>query len=374
MTSANLARRGVLMGAAAGLAGTAAMASPGVIPLKTLAAAKGVVFGSSIAAGPAGTLTGSLADADYRRIVVNECAAIVPENELKAYTIVGWKADYYDFKPADEVAAFAADNGLKLRGHTLLWNRTDMMPAWMAQADFGPNPAAAAETWLRDYIGRVCGRYADQIYEWDVVNETILPETGELRVTPFTQALGFDALRITFEAAREHAPRARLVYSDYMTWGWGPKHRAGVLKLLERFRRDNVPVDALGVQGHIGGAQKIDRKDRREWLAFITDVTAMGYKLAITEFDVNDRKMRGDIARQDAGMAAMARDFLDLMLSFRELDQVLCWGMVDSFSWIQDEAKKRGAGPSRPNPYDAQFRPKPMRDALAAAFAAAPLR
>ena len=38
--------------------------------------------------------------------------------------------------------------------------------------------AAAAEDFLRGYIGRVAGRYAPQIYAWDVVNPIVKYESS----------------------------------------------------------------------------------------------------------------------------------------------------------------------------------------------------
>jgi endo-1,4-beta-xylanase len=208
-----------------------------------------------------------------------------------------------------------------------------------------------------------------------VVNETVDPKSGQLRDTPFNKVLGFDALRIAFEAAREHAPQAQLVYNDYMSWETGnEQHRTGVLKLLEQFKAKKVPVEALGVQSHIGNVGQIQDTQHQQWRAFIDEVVAMGYKLLITEFDVNDKALPGDAATRDPQIAAAAKGYLDLMLSYKQLDQVLCWGMVDKFSWLQNFSKRTDKTPQRPTPYDDNYRPKPLREAIAAAFESAPKR
>jgi endo-1,4-beta-xylanase len=48
--------------------------------------------------------------------------------------------------------------------------------------------------------------------------------------------------------------------------------------------------------------------------------------------------------------------------------------MVDSHSWLQGFSPRADKQPQRPNPYDAAYPPKPMREAIAAAFASAPGR
>jgi endo-1,4-beta-xylanase len=288
--------------------------------------------------------------------------------------VIGAQPGKFDFEPGDRIAQFARANGMKLRGHTLFWNRDEYSPKWLLES-IGSGTAQAAERFLRDYIKRVCTHYGEQIISWDVVNETIDPKTGENRNTPFTRLLGFDALRIAYEAAREHAPKAQLVYNDYMSWEAGnEKHRTGVLKLLEQFKARNIPVDALGVQSHIGNDGRIQDAQRKEWRAFIDAAVGMGYKLLITEFDVNDKDLPGDNPTRDAQVAAAAKGYLDVMLSYKQLDQVLCWGMVDKFSWLQQFSKRTDKTPQRANPFDSNYQPKPLRDALAAAFQAAPQR
>src|SRR4029077_12412940 len=111
----------------------------------------------------------------------------------------------------------------------------------------------AGERYLRSYVRQVCTHYGNQIRSWDVVNEAIDPKSGQLRETPFTRVLGFDVLRIAYEAARESAPRAQLVYNGYISCtARDETHRAGVLRLLEQFKHRRIPVDALGIQSHLG--------------------------------------------------------------------------------------------------------------------------
>ena len=61
----------------------------------------------------------------------------------------------------------------------------------------------------------------------------------------------------------------------------------------------------------------------------------MGYKLIITEFDVNDRMAPGPIAQRDRMVADYARAYLDVMLSYPQLGDILAWGMVDRYSWLE---------------------------------------
>jgi len=132
--------------------------------LRAIAAEKGILFGSAVGAGKPGTLTGSFADARYLEVLQRECAVLVPENELKSY-VISAERDQLDFEPGDRIARFAKDHGMKLRGHTLLWNRTEFMPKWLAES-FGALSASAGERYLHSYIERVCTHYRTQIHSW----------------------------------------------------------------------------------------------------------------------------------------------------------------------------------------------------------------
>ena len=376
--------------ATASLLPCAAQAQAGTTPdsLNALAAAKGLRFGSCLGTGPSGaphpaTFDGSRAnsydDPKVRDLFVKECGILVPENELKWYTLRP-APGAFDFARADKLIAFADANRLLVRGHTLLWHNMQWFPPWVANYDFGPRPATEAERLLREHVGAVCKRYGGRIFAWDVVNETIDPDTGAMRDTVFTKYLGDQIIDIMFHAAREALPRGQLVYNDYMNWGAGnARHRAGVLALLERLKKNGVPIDALGVQAHIGpGASattpNLSPDDEAEWRKFLDAATGLGLDLVITEFDVGDQNLPADTALRDRAVADLARRYLDVMLGYPQLRYVMAWGLVDKYSWLRDRWPRADGLPKRPSLYDDDYQAKPVRDAIADALRAAPTR
>ena len=77
---------------------------------------------------------------------------------------------------------------------------------------------------------------------------------------------------------------------------------------------------------------------------------------------------------RDAAVADLARRYFDVMLSYPQLRYVMAWGLVDKYSWLQGRWPRADGLAKRPNPYDDDYRPKPLREAIAAAFRAAPPR
>jgi endo-1,4-beta-xylanase len=379
---ANWSRRAILGAgmstavAAVPLRAAELVSEAGADSLESLAHVKGLHFGTSL--GGRG-----LADPRYLELVRSQCGVIVPENALKMPSIQPAPGEFH-FERAEALLAFAEANKMLTRGHCLLWHHPRWLPKWLDGYDFGAAPANTAETVLTGHITATSAHFGKRIVSWDVVNEAIDNITGEMRETSLSKAMGSadKVLQTAFHAARAALPTTELVYNDYMGWeSGGAAHRDGVLRLLERFRKTGTPVNTLGIQAHIGSGNQennanraFDARDERAWRRFLEEATGMGYALAITELDVHDATVPGDSDVRDQQVAALGRAFLDLTLSFKQVNVVVCWGLVDSHSWLQGRTPRKDGLPKRPTPYDNHYLSKPLRGAVAAALRAAPLR
>ncbi len=366
----------VLSAGAAIVAAMPAAAAPGA-GLNAIASKRGLRFGSAVAWCPPGADRGGVGNPRYTALLERDCGILVAENEMKWQRLRPTPTTF-DFERADAIAAYAKAKGMAMRGHTLLWHQTKWMPRWEASHDFGPRPATAGAAMLTNHIQTVIGRYAPRVTSWDVVNEAVNPDGSGLYETALSRAIGGAeaTLDLAFRTARAAAPGAQLVYNDYMSWEPdNARHRAGVLKLLEGFRTRGTPVDALGVQSHLvtqpGGSLTAQQA---EWRRFLDAVTAMGYKLVVTEFDVRDNGLPADPAARDRAVADYARAYLDVTLGYPQLRDILAWGMTDRYSWIEGFEPRADKALRRPTLYDREFKPKPLHAAVAAALAAAPKR
>jgi len=365
-------RRQVLAGLAAGVATVRhpALAASDRAALRAIAAARGVLYGSTIAAGQVE------AGDDFTDLVRRECAALVTENELKWGNICD-APDEYDFVRADAIIDFATANAIAVRGHTLLWYyRT---PRWFRELP----DAATAERAMLDHIATVAGRYRGRVRIWDVVNEPVEPAHGRadgLRGAIFADKIGPHYLDLAFRAARDADPTARLLLNEYgveYDSAADDAKRRVVLRHLERLKRDGVPVEILGIQGHLEiGAKPFSARKLRD---FIATVAAMGIEIAVTELDVVDAAAPGDIARRDRMVADEYRRFLEVMLDEPATRTVFTWGLSDRHSWIvrheagENTWRSDGMTP-RPLPFDAALAPKPAWSSVAECLAGASRR
>jgi endo-1,4-beta-xylanase len=366
-----------LSGAAVMTAAGCASTGPAFESLDAIGRRKGLRVGSAIGLPePGNTQRFGFDDAAYRDLVARECGVVVCENEMKWHALRPG-AQQFSFGPADTISGWARSQGLLLRGHTLLWADAQFFPGWLKGA---ATDASSAEALLTQHIATVCTRYP-HIESWDVVNEAISQDTGDFRSNPLSARMGaLPMIEAAFRAARRHAPQAQLVYNDFMGWGPGSaKHRAGVLRLLRTLKQRGVPIDALGLQAHVGTAgdgSPMDPEggDERAWRQFLDEATALGLDLLITEFDVNDRYLAADTAQRDQQVAGVARLFLDITLSYPRLQTLMFWGLADHLSWLQNRWPRTDGLPKRPAPYDEQLRAKPLREAVAQALRAMPQR
>lgn len=341
---------------------TRASASDG---LAAIAASRGLLYGaaaksSSLVASP------ELASA-YAR----ECGMLVPEVGLK------WQAlrpdrDTFDFSDPDWLLRFAADHGLRFRGHTLIWYKA--LPAWVEREITPGN----AESLLRQHFTTVIGHYRGRMHSWDVVNEGLDAHSDRsdgLRRSIWLENLGPEYIALAFHVAHEIDPAAMLVYNENEMDDDRPpsdRKRGMVLDLLGRLRSAGVPVAALGVQAHLraGQAPFAATKVRD----FLRQISGLGLKIIVSELDVSDRDAAGPMAERDQAVAAVYGDYLSAALDERGVVAVVTWGLSDQDSWLNSRLPRDSNRRVRPLPLDDTTRRKPAWHAIAAAFAAAPVR
>ncbi|MGZ5925854.1 MAG: endo-1,4-beta-xylanase [Rhizomicrobium sp.] len=348
--------------------GAAALAMPacaGENSLRTLASAKGILFGSAAA-------TYELKDADFTGLLSREAAILVPEYEMKR-DVTEPVAGTYDFSGCDALLDFAQTHEMQMRGHPLVWHYAN--PPWLEERVRATRDARL----LTDYVSLLARRYRGRMHSHDVVNEALAPPdegAGGWRPCFWLDTFGPAYLDLAFHAAHQADPAALLVYNDAGCEQGAPandRFRKHTLELLDGLLKRRVPVQALGLQGHLSAfGAKVDQAKLR---AFLAEVASRGLAILITELDVDDEGGPRDIALRDRAAADEARRFLDVVLDNSATRTVLTWGLCDRYldppqSW----RLKLSGWRDRRLPFDASLRPKPLKSALIQAFRAARAR
>lgn len=379
MTGFGPSRRTVLAGAAGTFAVAAAaqaapspfgppgMASWSADGLQAAAASKGLAYGTAV------PITRFRQDARWRGVVARECGILVCDNVMKLDIVVPSEGTL-SFAGADETLRFARANGQRLRGHCLIWH--EALPPW-AQAKLANGNAAQAELLMRQWIGAMARRYEGTVAAWDVVNEIVSPADGRadgLRATPWLKALGPGYVDLAFRMLKDADPSAAAVWNENdceQKAGWIDERRAVILKTLEGLLRRGVPIRRFGIQAHLLSTLPLDEARLR---AFLREIAGMGLAIEITELDIDDRAFPAEVKARDRGVADLARRFLDTVLDEAAVLNVLTWGLCDLDTWLNaSPARRRPDGQSqRALPFDAEYRRKPLWQAMHKAFGDAP--
>ncbi len=338
----------------------------GAASLKAHAAAHGLKTGTAV------NTYALERDPVYKQTVIEQSNIVVAENAMK-WGPLRPAPDKFFFDEADKFVAFAEANGMAIRGHNLCWH--EQLPTWFASAVTKGN----AERFLVEHIQTVVGRYKGKIRAWDVVNEAIDPKDGQpdgYRNSPWYKLMGPRYIDVAFRTARAVDPAALLTYNDYSieTDGGDTAKRQAVMGLVERLKKNGVPLDALGVQSHISAdsASKIDGG----LAAAVERCRALGMKVFITELDVNDDGLpMDDPAAREKAVAAVYGEYVTSMLRNPAVTDVLTWGTACGRSWLNAPGKAgqkfRPKHPDRKEvclPFNDQYQPLPAFFALRGAL------
>ncbi|MEU0529892.1 endo-1,4-beta-xylanase [Amycolatopsis tolypomycina] len=313
----------------------AASAAPASVPLQYTT---NRYVGSAVAAAYLASET------DYRAVLTREFDNVTPENEMKWGTIEAVRGQY-DWSGADAIVQYAQKHHKTVRGHTLVWH--SQLPDWV-----GALPADELRRVLRDHVTTEVKRYKGKIRAWDVVNE-IFNEDGTWRDTVFHQKLGEGFVADVFRWAHAADPRAKLYINDYNIEGINPKSDA-VYNLVKTLRKQGVPIDGVGIQGHLSIQYGFPGQYRENLARF----AKIGVETAVTEADV--RIPTPPDAAKLATQASYFGQLWDGCHAVRKCVEFTTWGFTDRHSWVPDVFPGEGAACL----FDENLRPKPAYFAL----------
>ena len=317
-------------------------------------------------------------DAKSEALIKQQFNTISPENLLK-WEAVHPQPDKYNFKPADDYVAFGQANKMFTIGHTLMWHQ--QTPKWVFEdAEGKPASREMVLKRLEEHINTVVGRYKGKIAGWDVLNEAIDDQQGDLRKTKWLEIIGEDFAAKAFEYAHKADPKAELYYNDYSLYR--PEKRAGVIKLVKSLQAKGIKVAAIGMQGHYG----LTKPSLEQVEASIVAFSQLGVHVNFTELDIDvlpnpSRRQGADIAETfgadakynvyttglpDSVQQQLTKRYADLFALFHKhravIDRITLWGVTDADSWLNDWPIRGRT--SYPLLFDRNFQPKPALQAV----------
>jgi endo-1,4-beta-xylanase len=292
----------------------------------------------------------------YTQTLGREFNMLVAENAMK-FDAIHPAQNTYNFTDADALVAYAEANNMAVRGHTLVWH--NQLPGWLTGGNFTRDQVIAI---MRDHIMTVVGRYRGRILAWDVVNEAVSDNNGQLRTDSFwSQRIGPEYIAMAFQFARQADPSAILYYNDYSAEGAGAKSDA-VFNLVSGLLNQGVPIDGVGWQTHMINPFRIQQAH----IANAQRIAALGLELSITEADI---RIALPTSSQELSEQALGfGDIAQFCLSQPNCRAVVTWGFTDKYSWVPSVFNGFGDALI----FDANYQPKPAYTAMLNAFGGGP--
>ncbi|MCI7234155.1 MAG: endo-1,4-beta-xylanase [Oscillospiraceae bacterium] len=228
---------------------------------------------------------------------------------------------------------YARDNGLTVRGHTLLWH--NQTPEWLFYKNYNiGGELADRETMLlrmENYIKNVMEwteeNYPGLVRAWDVVNEAA-DDGGGMRKSLWYQTVGEDYIEQAFKFARKYAPEdTKLFYNDYNSYQ--TRKQNDIITFLRPIVEAGN-IDGMGMQSHIN----VDISISQYMAALQKYYDELGLEINVTELDV----CRGDGDDWQQEQGEYYKEFMSEILKLRKngvpITSVTLWGISDTDSWL----------------------------------------
>ena len=311
-------------------------------------------------AGPSGPLIGAavnpadLSDPGYVQALGREFNLIVPENAMK-FAETEPAPHQFNFCAGDQIVAYAQGNGMKVRGHNLVWQAD--LPSWLTNGNYSSADTASI---LQEHINTVMGHYKGQLIEWDVVNEAI-SYSAPYGPQPsyWLNQLGSNYIDMAFQWAHTADPNVKLYYNDTGGEGLGAKSDA-VYNLVKGMLSRGVPINGVGLQMHLDLNSAPSQADMSSNMARLA---ALGLEVHITEMDVRlpvDSNGNASAAAL-ASQAAIYQSVMSACQAALNCTAFLTWGISDAYSWIPSTYPGFGAALL----LDAKYQPKAAYNSVA---------
>lgn len=281
---------------------------------------------------------------DEGNLVIEQFSSMTAENAMKMGPIHP-RENFYYWRDADSIAAFAQRNNMKLRGHALCWH--NQTPRWFF-TDSATGKQVTKEVLLqrlKDHITAVVTRYKGIIYAWDVVNEAISDKKDEFyRPSLFYQICGDEFIEKAFRWAHEADPNALLFYNDYNEIN--SVKREKIIKLVNDLKAKGVPIHGIGLQAHWA----VNEPSREQLEQTLSDFSKTGMNLQITELDISVYAKEHDARERKAADAdtlftpgkeaqqmAVYKMCFELFRKYKNnITAVTFWNISDRSSWLDN--------------------------------------
>lgn len=293
-------------------------------------------------------LEGAGAYAKAKALITGQFNSITMENQMKPDSLLskdnttrGTDTDVLiNEEVLNKVLKLASDNGLKLRGHTLIWH--SQTPEWFFHKDYDVSKGLVSKTVMRQrmesYIKNVLTfcqtNYPGVVYAWDVANEVVNDDGTMRTASNWYRVYGDDSyVKDAFTFARKYAdPEVKLFLNDYNEYVAAKRDR--IFRIVKELYEAGL-CDGVGMQSHytmeyptIASVKVAIQK--------YNQIDPGNIEIQLTELDIHNTYRT---ASGQKAVAARYQSLFEMLVDSRRnqninITSVTFWGLTDSDSWL----------------------------------------
>lgn len=214
----------------------------------------------------------------------------------------------FRYAGGDAVSDFAAESGMKMRGHGLITFSAS-------------RPSTGVEatrdnllTLMRNHIEAVGGHFKTKVLEWDVLDNAA--SAGE---NYFAKVIGEDYTDSAMAMARRVIGSDGFLYYNESGADEINEKSNALFAMAKRWLADKVPLDGFGLECHLKSGF-----DKEAVSANIQRFGDLGLRISLTQVDIKD---------------GTPQDWANLMTACLEnfnCVSFVTWGLTDRYSWLGD--------------------------------------
>lgn len=295
-------------------------------------------------------LMGKGSYAKAKKLISSQFNSITMENQMKPDALISTNNQgkvsntnvLINEETLGSVLKLASDNGLKLRGHTLLWH--SQTPDWFFRENYDSDKGYVTkevmrqrlESYIKNVLTYCQTKYPGVVYAWDVANE-VVDDSGQIRTfSNWYNVYGDDSyITDAFTFARKYADKdVKLFLNDYNEYMTAKRDK---LYSIAKRLYDAGLCDGIGMQSHYGmdfptmasvkvAIQKYNQIDPGK------------FEIQLTELDVHNTYRTASGQKK---VANLYRSLFKMLLDCKRnqkinITGVTFWGLTDEDSWLSN--------------------------------------
>lgn len=259
----------------------------------------------------------------YKEKFLENFNSAVTENAVKWLSMERIQGEI-DYKTADNILDWTAENKIPCRGHNLYWGIDQFVQKWVK----GLNNEELREA-LKKRGVETAKHYKGRFVEYDLNNEMI-------HGNYYAEKLGEGITKEMAGWVLEGDKNAKLWLNDYdILTG---NRLDAFLQHIRKMQKMGVPVAGIGVQGHLHG----DTFSREKLKMSLDSLSQFGLPIRITEFNIPGQRSKyykdKSIKMTQEEEVQKAKDIVDyyrICFAHSSVEGILQWGFWANSNWIK---------------------------------------